>query len=121
MFRNIKKIIFIKKSLTSNEEYFQIEVQKDKNILRYTDFINIPKIVHINDDLVIQYFDNLFRIIDNWDTVYENNSVIDGIEWQLQIIYKNDETKYYSGKNDFPNNFEYLDKMKYEIIECVGE
>lgn len=67
------------------------------------------------------YVDKLFRIIDDWKSKYENTNIIDGIEWQLQITYKNGETKYYFGKNDFPSNFEYLDKIKYEIINKMLE
>lgn len=67
------------------------------------------------------YVDKLFRIIDGWKNKYENINIIDGIEWQLQITYKNGETKHYFGKNDFPSNFEYLDKIKYEIINKMLE
>ena len=121
MFRQIKNIIYVKRRILSSTEYFQLDIFDDKNVLKYiSDKSNIKPITKNDDDkLVIDYFDKLFRIIDGWKDKYNNNA-IDGIEWQLQITYKNGETKNYIGKNAFPSNFGYLDKIKDELIKCLG-
>lgn len=121
MLRFIKNIMYVKKEALLPTKYFQLEISKEKNVIKYIDnkypeTIKNPKIQKVEDNLVIEYLDNLFRIIRGWKSKYENTNVIDGTEWELQIIYKNNERKTYSGINDFPNNFEYLDKIKYDII-----
>ncbi len=120
MFDNISKIVYKKKSMLPSEEYFEIEVNVEESVIRYNDgsFDN-NQIMSVNYEIVMNYFDKLFRIIDSWKEEYINNSIIDGIEWTLQIIYINGLEKQYIGKNGFPNNFEYLDKIKYEIINNI--
>jgi len=127
LFRSIKNVIYEKKSILYPVEYFQLEIYEDKNVLKYSDNKHIDtikglRIENVEDEIVMQYFDELFRIIDGWKDKYQNNNFVDGIEWKLQITYKNGETKNYFGKNDFPNNFEYLDKIKKEMInKIIGE
>jgi len=118
--------MYEKKSMLSMPEYFQIEIYDDKNVVKYIDnmypdSIKNPKIKDVDDELVMKYFDQLFRIIDGWENKYVNDNIVDGMDWQLQITYKSGTVKHYFGKNDFPNNFEYLDKIKYEIINKVLE
>lgn len=120
MFKDIRCLIYEKKLSLNSTEYFELDINEDGNMLKYID--NINKIEIIDDELVIEYFDNLFRIIDEWKHKYEDNSMIDGIGWQLQIIYKNGKIKQYSGKNDFPINFEYIDNIKNKMInKIIGE
>lgn len=116
MFENIRKVIYKKKNMLAFEEYFELEISEDANILKYNDGRHSNTIDNVNNELVINYFDSLFRIIDGWKEEYIDNTVIDGAEWKLQITYKDGEIKQYTGKNDFPNNLEYLDKIKHEIV-----
>lgn len=118
MFKNIKNVMYEKNLMLSSPEYFKIVICEDSNILEYSDnkymdSIKNPKIQQVNDELVNKYFDKLFRIIDGWKNEYVKNDIVDGTQWQLQITYKDDNIKHYFGKNDFPSNFEYLDKIKY--------
>ena len=121
MFKNIKSLIYEKNYSFSPIDYFEIDIDENKNIFKYTDTINTHKIENVDDQIVIGFFDSLFRIIDGWKNKYDDNSVIDGSEWKLQITYINGEKNLYYGKNGFPNNFEYLDKIKYEFINKVKE
>ncbi len=119
MFKNIKSLVYEKNLTLYSKEYFELEINENRNILKYKDNMNNNKIENVNDELVMEYFDHLFRIIDDWKDKYEDNSMIDGIEWQLQIIYKNGKIKKYCGKSEFPRNFEYLDKIKNEMINKI--
>lgn len=126
MLKNIKNVMYEKKSMISLAEYFQLEIFDDKNVLKYIDnmypdSVKNPKIQNIADELVIEYFDKLFRIIDGWENKYVKDNIVDGMDWQLQITYKDGNVRHYSGKNAFPSNFEYLDKIKYEIINKILE
>ena len=126
MLTNIKTIIYQKATALAMLEYLKIEILEDKNILefvdsRYRETIEKPKSIDIEEDYVESYIDKLFRIIDGWENIYEDNKVIDGVSWKLEIIYMNGENEHYSGKNRLPSNFEYLDKIKYEIIDKVME
>ena len=116
MIEYIKNIIYTKQLMPSmSEEYFELEICQDKNILKYNS-LNNKKHLNISNEQVIQYLDKLFRIIDGWNNEYINTNTIDGIVWKLQITYINESKKCYIGRNDFPNNFECLDKIKNEII-----
>lgn len=122
MFKNIKSLIYEKNFTLYPTEYFELEINEDRNTLKYTDSMKNNKIENISDELVNEYFNQLFRIIYGWKNKYEDNTVVDGIEWKLQITYKNQEAKMFYGKNAFPNNFEYLDKIKKEMInKIIGE
>lgn len=126
MFKEIKNVIYKKKSMLSIPEYFQLEIDDDRKTLKYSDSLYSDsrkklKIMNVDDEVVMEYFDKLFRIIDGWENKYENDNVLDGMEWQLVITYKNGDRKHYYGKNDSPINFEYLDKIKYEIINKMLE
>lgn len=59
MFRDIKNIMYIKKSMLSLPEYFQIEVHENRNVLKYIDnkyidTIKKPRIENVDDELVIR-------------------------------------------------------------------
>lgn len=117
----IEKVIYEKESITGLFEYLELEINDDKSILKYSDISGI-KSDFISKEHVIEYLDKLFRIIAGWKSNYQNNDIIDGIKWQLQITYKNGKVQKFTGKNDFPSNFEYLDEIKYEIIhKSIGE
>ncbi len=122
MFECIKKVVYKKQLSFSPEQYFKLENNENKYIVTYSDRNNL-KTKEVSNELVIQYFDQLFRIIDGWKNHYEDtkNAIIDGTQWQLQIEYKDGEEENYIGIDKFPSNFEYLDEIKYELINNVGE
>jgi len=104
-------------------EYFKLEIQGDKNILKYICNNHAKSFakIEVKDEMIMEYLDNFFRIIDSWKNKYVNNNVLDGVEWQLQISYKNGEKDFFYGKNDFPNNFETLDMIKQQLIQQATE
>lgn len=117
----IEKVIYEKESIAGLSEYLELEINDCKNILKYRDIGGIKR-EFISKEDVIEYLDKLFTIIDGWKSNYQNNDIIDGIKWQLQITYKNGKVQKFTGKNDFPSNFKYLDEIKYEIIhKSIGE
>lgn len=121
MINFVKSVSYVKKTMLSSEEYFQIKILKDKNVVRYynTKSVNAldnPIIKEIDNEMAKEFLDQLFRIIDGWENEYINSNFLDGIEWQLEIKYQDNEVLYYSGKNDFPDNFEYLDRLKYKLL-----
>ena len=121
MINFVKSVSYVKKTMLSSEEYFQIKILKDKNVVRYynTKSVNAldnPIIKDIDNEMAKEFLDQLFRIIDGWENEYINSNFLDGIEWQLEIKYQDNEVLYYSGKNDFPDNFEYLDRLKYKLL-----
>lgn len=115
----IKSIVYEKKAMPTLEEHFKLEIGEHINLFEYTINKNKVKDDTINNELVTQFVDNLFRIIDDWQSNYENSNLIDGTEWNLQIMYRNGKIQSYSGKNNFPNNFEYLEKIKSELIDNI--
>ena len=121
MINFVKSVSYVKKTMLSSEEYFQIKILKDKNVVRYynTKSVNAldnPIIKEIDNEMAKEFLDQLFRIIDDWESEYINSNFLDGFEWQLEIKYQDNEVLYYSGKNDFPDNFEYLDRLKYKLL-----
>lgn len=121
MINFVKSVSYVKKTMLSSEEYFQIKILKDKNVVRYynTKSVNAldnPIIKEIDNEMAKEFLDQLFRIIDGWENEYINSNFLDGTEWQLEIKYQDNEVLYYSGKNDFPDNFEYLDRLKYKLL-----
>lgn len=121
MINFVKSVSYIKKTMLSSEEYFQIKILKDKNVVRYyntksANVLDNPIIKEIDNNILKEFLDQLFRIIDGWENEYINSNFLDGTEWQLEIKYQDNEVIYYSGKNDFPDNFEYLDRLKYKLL-----
>ncbi len=124
MLKDIKSISFFKDTALSYKEYFQLEIKDDKNLIKYSDekYTNRieekkPIIIQISDEKAMEFIDKVYRIIYKWNERYENKSIIDGVEWRLQIKYNNNEIEYYSGKNDYPNNFEYIDIIIHELLK----
>ena len=102
-----------------SSEYFKLEINDDKNLVKYMDNRKFNKGSNINtvsNKIVIEFLDLFFRTIDSWKEEYIDNSAVDGIEWDLKIIYKNGHEEYYCGKNDFPDNYEILDKLIEKMI-----
>lgn len=76
---------------------------------------------NVDNKIIGEYLDKLIRVIDDWKEKYENQYVIDGIEWNLQINFQDGTKRYFTGKNDFPDNFEYLNKVNNELINKIRE
>lgn len=76
---------------------------------------------NLDNKIIEEYLDKLIRVIDDWKEKYENQYVIDGIEWNLQINFQDGTKRYFKGKNDFPDNFEYLNKVNNELINKIRE
>lgn len=112
----IKEILYIKKGSFNQSEYLKIDIQDNKNIVKY--LINDKSKIFEVDDYKINIFtERLNRTIDSWQEKYIDNSVIDGSIWQLSILYKNGFQKNYSGKNIFPGNFNNFNQLKKQLLE----
>ena len=112
----VKKVMYEKKEFPYSQVYFMLEINENGNVLGYKDNLQTIKKENVDNKIVEEYLDKLIRIIDGWKEKYENQNIIDRTEWNLQINFKDGTKKLYSGKNDFPNNFEYLDKINHEIM-----
>lgn len=122
MIKDISEITFIKKGAFNKADYFQIEILEDKNLLKFIDnryysTMNDPVIKNISDEIVMDFLDKLFRIVDSWNEKYINNNTFDGTKWQLVIKFRDGHSRQYYGKDSYPNNFEALENLKYNIIE----
>ena len=118
MLKNIENIMYIRKEFPSINEYFMLEVKDKENLLKYIDYVGTPEIKKIDDNIALEFIDSLLRVVNNWKSEYINSdNITDGVEWNLQIQYKNGYKKSYSGINDFPINFGTLDKVKRELID----
>jgi len=69
----------------------------------------------------MNFLDQLFRIVDNWNEKYINNNTFDGTEWQLVIKFRDGHSRQYDGKDAYPNNFEAIESLKYNVIESAGK
>lgn len=124
MLKSIKKIIYNKNSMPGMQEYIKIEIKEENNVIEFVDnmYFNSmqkPKTIVVSNELVTEFLDKLLRTIDGWENEYIEENIIDGIEWQLKIVFVDGIEKRYQGKNAFPYNFECLDKIKCEFIEMA--
>lgn len=85
-----------------------------KNEIKYKDILGT-----LSNEKIYEYLKNLFCVINNWNPVYINNYVIDGGGWKLSILYDNGKKKEYSGKADYPSNFEVFEMLNQKLIEEV--
>lgn len=119
LFMEIKSIVYEKKSMPTLEEHFKLEIGENTSSFGYAINKNKSKADNINNKLVMKFVDDLYRVIDSWESNYEDSNLIDGTEWNLQIIYRDGKIQSYSGRNNFPSNFEYLEKIKRELIDNI--
>ena len=117
----IEKVMYKIKNLPYSDSYFMLEITQNGNILGYKDNMKIIKKENIDDKIIEEYLDKLIRVIDDWKEKYENQNVIDGTVWDLQVNFKDGTKKYYTGKNNFPYNFEYLNRLNNELINKIEE
>ena len=124
LLKGLKSIVYEKKQMMSRPEHFEIEIKDDKNVVKYNSDIlwnNSEELIikEVSDEVVWEFLQKLFGMIYNWKEEYYDYNIIDGTEWKLEIKFTDGKTKKYLGKNAFPNNFEYLDKIKNEMIEKI--
>lgn len=119
MIKNIQKIIYEKNNALSIKEWIELDVEKSK--LKYKKNNKKIKIDNISNELIIKYLDQLLRTIDGWKKEYINQNCLDGMIWKLTVIYRNGEKIEYIGKNEFPYNFEHLEKIEYQLINKIME
>lgn len=86
----------------------------EKNQIEYKDILGT-----VSQEKIFEYLENFFGIIDNWDKEYINTSMIDGINWDLSIIYYDGNKKEYRGRAKYPNNFEAFERLNQKLINKV--
>ena len=73
----------------------------------------------INKEIFRKYIRNLYSIIDNWKDEYINSNIIDGDCWSLELNYSNNSKSEYTGRADFPYNFNEFNKINHDLIKEV--
>jgi len=124
MDKEIRTIMYEKRKKFFPNEYFGLEIKQDKSYIKYIDNknnrkIRNPQVKEINARYTSEFISKFFGIINGWNKQYVDNNIIDGIEWQLQIKFKDGTVQKYKGKNAFPENFSKLDELKNEIIDEI--
>lgn len=71
------------------------------------------------NNVILKYIESLYKITNNWQHNYINHTMIDGISWNLSITFEDNTTIEYSGKGDFPNNFESFERLNQSLIKEV--
>lgn len=125
MIKEISEVTFVKKNSFSNFYFFQIEIADTKNLLKFSnnnheDSVD-NKVIIVNDQLVLEFLDNLFRVVDSWEEKYMAENNLDATEWYLTISYKNGCKERFYGKDLYPNNFDSLEKIKDKLIKNATE
>jgi hypothetical protein len=118
---NIKEIIITKNNMLSTTENFILKIEDGKNTIEYSYSNKKSKCMYCSNELTLTFLDKLFRITDSWNEKYINNSILDGMEWRIIIKFKNEKFKSFSGKNDYPNNFEALDEIMKELANKIED
>ena len=103
--KDIKTIIY-----ENNDQTLIINID-DKNKILYKDITKI-----VNDELIFKYLISLFSIIANWKDEYINTQTIDGNNWKLCMIFKNNTKKEYKGHAVYPINFEAFEEITQKLI-----
>lgn len=106
--KGIKNVIY-----ENNGQTLFININGKSQII-YKDISGI-----ISEEETLDYLIKLFWIIDSWKEVYNNPMIIDGGNWKLSIIYFNGKKKEYSGKANYPDNFEALERLNQKLINEV--
>ena len=77
------------------------------------------KIYYVKKEQLEQNFLSILNITYEWHKEYINLSEIDGINWNLEIIFKDNSRKEYYGHGSFPYNFNSFKSEIQKIIEKV--
>lgn len=109
MIEGIKSISFIRESFGKSK----FKLINDNGLYIY---INNKK-RKISEEEMLCFLDNFFRIIDNWEKEYINNTGIDFEYWELLINYSDGTNKRYSGKGKYPNNFRALEDLFFDFLD----
>lgn len=80
-------------------DFTNIEINLDKAEIRVND-----KIKKCNKSDISKIFMSILEMTQNWNELYMDNSILDGMHFSLTIECQ-DEIKSYQGKGGFPSNF----------------
>jgi hypothetical protein len=105
----VKYIIYEK-----NNNNLIISINNEKFTIQNNDFLK-----SIDNKIIFNYLDSLFRIIDDWQKEYIDTKIIDGDSWKLSITYVNGRKREYYGKSSYPTNFEAFERINRELIDEV--
>lgn len=105
MMTDIKKIIF-----ELNRNTLIIDIGTKCEIT----YQNISK--EVDKKIIYNYVENLLLITDNWQSEYNDLTVIDGNMWKLSIHYM-DHSTVYSGKALLPDNFDTFERLNSKLLE----
>lgn len=83
-------------------------------ILKYKDIY-----IKVDNTLIFRYLESLFSIIDSWKKEYIDVTTVDGDSWKLSINYIDGNKKEYSGKSNYPSNFEAFERLNQNLINEV--
>lgn len=104
--KGIKQIIY-----QYNNGSLIISIENDKSKIQNNDTL-----LFVDNKLIFNYLDSLYRIIYNWKKEYNNMGLIDGSSWKLSITYENDNIEEYSGMSNYPTNFEAFERLNHKLI-----
>ena len=86
----------------------------NESTLKYKD---ISK--RVDNSLIFNYLESLFSIIDGWEKEYIDITTVDGASWKLSINYIDGSKLEYSGKSNYPSNFEAFERLNQNLINEV--
>lgn len=62
-----------------------------------------------------RFASHLLRIVSSWEERYENNMIIDGLTYEIEI-QKDGQTYNFYGRNNYPKNFYQFDMLLNEVL-----
>lgn len=120
MLTGISEIIYKKQNSLGIPEYFELKILNDKNILKFNNSLMYTENgININNETLLYFLNNLFRIISDWKEKYIINNTLDSSSWSLIIEYESGKKEEYLG-NSCPNNFSAFEDLIKEIIKSTG-
>lgn len=112
MLEGIRSVILKRQGFTDNYEVFKVV-----NNNGFYMYINEGIAKRVDNKLMLYFFDNFFRVISDWKHEYINNYGVDLENWSLRIEYGDGNIKEYHGKGMYPDNFNVLESLIYEMID----
>ena len=64
---------------------------------------------------VDRFASRLLRIVSSWEEKYENDRIIDGLTYEIEILKDGENYNFY-GRNSFPKNFYQFDMLLNEVL-----
>jgi len=116
---NISKIIFYNGTCFSIPQKIVVDLSGKELNIQVGDFANTKSIETTYDKENFLY--ELGELhIGEWRHYYDTKrfgiAVLDGVQWFLEIQYKNGKKKKYAGSNAFPYNYDDL----ISLFDCIG-